>query len=105
MPDAARPGALTTEALGVSVAERAELSLIPERALCEPPATVPAVLGGDPAATAPCLPRAGPPSADRCHRGGLFQRFCRMNPIIVMPVHRGSVPLPDTSQPHGGSSM
>ena len=51
-------GALMTGVLGESVAERVGLSLIPERALCEPQATVPAVLDGDPGETAPCLPRA-----------------------------------------------
>lgn len=56
MPDAARPGALMTEVMGVSVAEGAGLSLIPDGALCEPQATVPAVLGGEPGETAHRLP-------------------------------------------------
>ena len=105
MPDAARPGALMTEVMRVPVAEGAGLSLIPDRALCEPQATVPAVLGGEPGETAQRLPRAGPPTANHCPRGGLFQCGCCINLIIMTPVQRGSVPLPDTSQPHGGSSV
>lgn len=69
-PDAARPGALMTEVLGVLVAEGAGPSLIAERAPCEPPAAVPAVLGGDPGETAH---RAGPPTAGHRHRGGFLQ--------------------------------